>query len=139
MDLLNINENNEKSEKEKKKTRITVHLVFTIVFFILIMMFKAINNKSIVYLVMEVAGYTYGPLLGLFAFGILTKRNIYKKYSIITVAILAPIFTYIINELVINFTDYKIGVELIILNGLLTFIGLWLVSSTKQKEVNLST
>ena len=138
VDLLNINENNEKSEKEKKKTRITVHLVFTIVFFILIMMFKAINNKSIVYLVMEVAGYTYGPLLGLFAFGILTKRNIYKKYSIITVAILAPIFTYIINELVINFTDYKIGVELIILNGLLTFIGLWLVSSTKQKEVNLS-
>ena len=61
-------------------------------------------------------------------------QYIYKKYSIITVAILAPIFTYIINELVINFTDYKIGVELIILNGLLTFIGLWLVSSNRQKE-----
>ena len=61
---------------------------------------------------------------------------IYKKYSIITVAILAPIFTYIINEVVINFTDYRIGVELIILNGLLTFIGLWLVSSNRQKELN---
>jgi len=134
VDLLNINEDKEKSEKEKKKIRIRVHLIFTVVFFILIMVFKAINNKSIVYLVMEIAGYTYGPLLGLFAFGILTKRNIYKKYSIITVAILAPIFTYIINELVINFTDYKIGVELIILNGLLTFIGLWLVSSNRQKE-----
>ncbi|MGV0955407.1 sodium:solute symporter [Empedobacter falsenii] len=134
VDLLNINENKEKSEKEKKKIRIRVHLIFTVVFFILIMVFKMINNKSIVYLVMEIAGYTYGPLLGLFAFGILTKRNIYKKYSIITVAILAPIFTYIINELVINFTDYKIGVELIILNGLLTFIGLWLVSSNRQKE-----
>ena len=136
VDLLNINEDKEKSEKEKKKIRIRVHLIFTVVFFILIMVFKTINNKSIVYLVMEIAGYTYGPLLGLFAFGILTKRNIYKKYSIITVAILAPIFTYIINELVINFTDYKIGVELIILNGLLTFIGLWLVSSNRQKELN---
>ncbi|MEG0698248.1 MAG: sodium:solute symporter, partial [Algoriella sp.] len=136
VDLLNINEDNTKTEKEKKKIRIRVHLIFTIVFFILIMMFKVINNKSIVYLVMEVAGYTYGPLLGLFAFGILTKRNIYKKYSIITVAILAPIFTYIINELVINFSEYRIGVELIILNGLLTFIGLWLVSSNRQKELN---
>ena len=135
VDLLNLNDDKEKTEKQKKKTRITVHLIFTVVFFILIMVFKTINNKSIVYLVMEVAGYTYGPLLGLFAFGILTKRNIFIKYSIITVAILAPIFTYIINELVINFTEYKIGVELIILNGLLTFIGLWLVSSTKQKEI----
>ena len=99
------------------------------------MMFKVINNKSIAYLVMEIAGYTYGPLLGLFAFGILTKRNINKKYSIITVAILAPICTYLINQLVVNFTDYRIGVELIILNGLLTFIGLWLVSTVQQKEI----
>lgn len=134
VDLLNINEDNGKSEKQKKKTRITVHLIFTIVFFALIMVFKAIDNKSIVYLVMEVAGYTYGPLLGLFAFGILTKRNIYTKYSIITVALLAPVLTYLINELVIYSSDYRIGVELIILNGFLTFIGLWAVSSSKQKE-----
>ena len=111
-----------------------MHLIFTIVFFALIMVFKAIDNKSIVYLVMEVAGYTYGPLLGLFAFGILTKRNIYTKYSIITVALLAPVLTYLINELVIYSSDYRIGVELIILNGFLTFIGLWAVSSSKQKE-----
>ncbi|MGU9938323.1 sodium:solute symporter [Empedobacter brevis] len=135
VDLLNLNEDNEKSEKEKKRIRIRVHLAFTVIFFILIMVFKMINNKSIVYLVMEVAGYTYGPLLGLFAFGILTKRHIYKKYSIITVAILAPVITYIINELVINFSDYRIGVELIILNGLLTFVGLWLVSANQQKEI----
>ena len=135
VDLLNINEDDTKTEKEKKKIRIRVHLIFTIVFFALIMMFKVINNKSIVYLVMEIAGYTYGPLLGLFAFGILTKRNINKKYSIITVAILAPICTYLINQLVVNFTDYRIGVELIILNGLLTFIGLWLVSTKQTTQI----
>lgn len=134
VDLLNLNNDEKKTEKEKKKLRIRIHLMFTIIFFILIMLFKIINNKSIVYLVMEVAGYTYGPLLGLFAFGILTKRNIYKQFGIVIVALLAPVATYIINELVTNFTDYRIGVELIILNGLLTFLGLWLISSTKQKE-----
>ncbi|WP_313385213.1 sodium:solute symporter [Chishuiella sp.] len=133
VDLLNLNEDKNKTEKQKKKTRIKIHLAFTIIFFVLIMIFKIINNKSIVYLVMEIAGYTYGPLLGLFAFGILTKRNIYKKYAIVTVAVLAPLFTYIINESVTNFTNYRIGVELIVVNGLLTFLGLYAVS-TKQLQ-----
>lgn len=127
VDLLNINEDEKSTEKQKKATRMKVHLVFTVVFFILIMIFKAINDKSIVYLIMEVAGYTYGPLLGLFAFGILTKFQINKKYGILAVTILAPILTYIINYLTTTYTDYRIGVELIILNGLLTFIGLWLI------------
>jgi len=127
VDLLNLNENKTKTEKEKKYLRMKVHLTFTVVFFILIMVFKALNDKSIVYLIMEVAGYTYGPLLGLFAFGIFTKYQITKKYSILTVTILAPVFTYILNTLVTNYTNYRIGVELIILNGLLTFIGLWLI------------
>ena len=129
VDLLNLNEDKNKTEKEKKRLRMKVHLTFTVVFFILIMIFKALNDKSIVYLIMEIAGYTYGPLLGLFAFGIFTKFQISRKYSILAVTILAPIFTYIINALVIHFTDYRIGVELIILNGLLTFIGLWLVKN----------
>lgn len=127
VDLLNLNEDEKRTEKRKKATRMKVHLVFTVVFFILIMIFKAINDKSIVYLIMEVAGYTYGPLLGLFAFGILTKFQITKKYGILAVTILAPIITYIINYLTTTYTDYRIGVELIILNGLLTFIGLWLI------------
>lgn len=136
VDLLNINDRNDLTEKQKKSLRLKVHLTFTIVFFILIMIFKMINNKGIVYLIMEVAGYTYGPLLGLFAFGIFTSRKIVIKYAIITVSLLAPILTYIINEIVTNFTDYRIGVELIILNGLLTFIGLWLVSKHMPEEAN---
>lgn len=128
VDILKLNDDEKRSEKEKKKIRIRAHLCFAIVFFVLIMGFKALNNKSIVYLVMEIAGYTYGPLLGLFAFGIFTKRIITKKYAIIAVALLAPVLTYAINYSVTELTDYRIGVELIILNGFLTFIGLWLVS-----------
>lgn len=132
VDLLKMNEDDKISEKQKKKTRITVHLVFTLIFFLLILIFKWINDKSIVYLIMNVAGYTYGPLLGLFAFGILTKRTISLKFAILSVALIAPVITYTINELFINYTDYRIGVELIVLNGLLTFAGLWLVSNKKQ-------
>lgn len=135
VDLLNLNEDKSKTEKEKKRLRMKVHLIFTVVFFILIMVFKAMNDKSIIYLIMEIAGYTYGPLLGLFAFGIFTKFKISKKYSILTVTLLAPVLTYIINMLITNYTDYRIGVELIILNGLLTFIGLWLVKNKNYLKV----
>lgn len=135
VDLLNLNEDKNKTEKEKKRLRMKVHLTFTVVFFILIMVFKAMNDKSIVYLIMEIAGYTYGPLLGLFAFGIFTKFKISKKYSILTVTLLAPVLTYIINLIVKTYTKYEIGVELIILNGLLTFIGLWLVKNKNYLKV----
>ncbi|MFC0427496.1 sodium:solute symporter [Chryseobacterium scophthalmum] len=135
VDLLNLNEDKSKTEKEKKRLRMKVHLIFTVVFFILIMVFKAMNDKSIVYLIMEIAGYTYGPLLGLFAFGIFTKFKISKKYSILSVTLLAPVITYLINLAVTTYTDYRIGVELIILNGLLTFIGLWLVKNKNYLKV----
>ena len=134
VDLLKMNENEIKTEKQKKKTRITVHLAFTAIFFLLILIFKWINDKSIVYLIMSIAGYTYGPLLGLFAFGILTKRTINIRYVILGVALVAPVITYLINEYFIHYTDYRIGVELIVLNGLLTFIGLWLFSKKSQKS-----
>lgn len=112
-----------------------VHLTFTVIFFILIMIFKAINNKGIVYLIMEVAGYTYGPLLGLFAFGIFTKRAITQRYRILAVTLLAPVLTYLINHFVAAHTVYQFGVELIILNGLITFLGLYAVSRKNEQQV----
>lgn len=136
VDLLKMNENDKLNEKQKKKIRIWIHLAFTLLFFILILIFKWINDKSIVYLIMNVAGYTYGPLLGLFAFGIFTKRIISIRFSILSVALIAPVLTYTINELISTYTDYKIGVELIVLNGLLTFIGLWLISKKSGKLEN---
>ncbi|MDY0090020.1 MAG: sodium:solute symporter [Flavobacteriaceae bacterium] len=128
VDLLKMNENTSLSESRKKRIRIIVHLCFTAIFFLLILIFKWINDKSIVYLIMEVAGYTYGPLLGLFTFGIFTKRTVRLKFGILSVALIAPLLTYLINLWVIQNTDYRIGVELIVLNGFLTFIGLWLIS-----------
>ena len=111
-----------------------VHLIFTVIFFALIMIFKAINDKSIVYLIMEVAGYTYGPLLGLFAFGIFTKYQISQKGSILAVTLVAPVLTYIINFVVSHYTNYRIGVELIVLNGFLTFLGLYLIKNSKTAQ-----
>lgn len=128
VDLLDLNTDKNKSEKDKKRIRMRVHLAFTVLFFLLIMVFKAINNKGIVYLIMEVAGYTYGPLLGLFAFGIFTRRTITKRFAILTVTLLAPAVTYLIDHLIAEYTPYRFGVELIILNGLLTFLGLYAVS-----------
>lgn len=127
VDLLTLNDDTTRTEKQKKKIRMRIHLIFTLVFFALIMIFKAINDKSIVYLIMEVAGYTYGPLLGLFAFGIFTRFQIMKKGAILAVTLIAPVLTYGINTMVTHYSEYRIGVELIIINGLLTFIGLWLI------------
>lgn len=136
VDLLKLNENDKLTEKQKKRTRINVHLMFTVIFFILILIFKWINDKSIVYLIMNVAGYTYGPLLGLFAFGILTKRKISIRYSIISIALIAPLVTYLINDYFKDYTDYRFGVEIIVFNGLLTFIGLWLFSKKHNPSVS---
>lgn len=138
VDLLKLNEDTSKTEKQKKNTRLKVHLTFTVIFFLLILIFKAINDKSIVYLIMEVAGYTYGPLLGLFAFGILTKRNIHIQWGILGVTLLAPVLTYLINYWVTHNSDYKIGVELIILNGFLTFLGLYFLSNKRQENQTIA-
>ncbi|SFH96906.1 sodium:solute symporter [Halpernia frigidisoli] len=135
VDLLNLNDDTIRTEKQKKSLRMKIHLGFTILFFVLIMIFKAIDDKSIVYLIMEIAGYTYGPLLGLFAFGILTKFKINKKYGILAVTILAPVLTYLINYFVTQNSTYKIGVELIIIDGLLTFIGLWLIREKDKFKI----
>jgi len=128
VDILGIQKDELKSEATKKKTRIRVHLAFTMLFFILIMIFKIINDKSIIYFIMDLAGYTYGPLLGLFAFGILTKRHIEIPNSIFIVCLLSPLFTYLLKNYLFPVINYNVGLELIVLNGLLTFLGLFIVS-----------
>jgi hypothetical protein len=98
------------------------------------LIFKWLNNSSIIDLILKVASYTYGPLLGLFAFGILTKRKINNKW-VALVCILAPILCYLLElfqkQLLGNF---QIGQELLIINGLFTFIGLWLISSPNTEK-----
>ena len=146
IDILGLNKT-ENTEKNKKRTRLKVHFTFAFVFFIMVLIFKFINDKLIIDFILKFAGVTYGPLLGLFAFGILTKRKLNEKL-IWTVCIIAPILALSIDilsspewyEMKLHislglqnlsaslFHGYKIGNELILINGILTFLGLSLIS-----------
>jgi SSS family solute:Na+ symporter len=98
---------------------------------VVILLFRAINNQSVVVAVFKVAGYTYGPILGLFLFGLLTKRKILDKW-VPLVAVIAPVITYLISSYSEElFFGYKFGFELLILNGMLVVAGLFLLSRKK--------
>jgi Na+/proline symporter len=156
IDILGL-QKREGTEKEKKRTRLTVHLTFAVVFLIMVIIYRAINDKSIIDFILKFAGITYGPLLGLFAFGILTKRKLNDKLIWI-VCIIAPLLTLGLDMLsspewyekklhislptFINmsksiFNGYKIGLELILINGIITFLGLLSISS-KSNGVTLT-
>lgn len=146
IDILGI-QKKEGTEQEKKRTRLRVHLSFAFVFLLMVIIYKLINDKSIIDFILKFAGVTYGPLLGLFAFGILTKRKLNEKL-IWTVCVIAPLLALGIDLLsspewyekklhtsfglqnlsAALFHGYKIGYELIVINGLITFTGLFLIS-----------
>ncbi len=120
------------AEKDNKKQRSLTHLGFSIVLFLVIIIFKAVNDQSVISAVFTVAGYTYGPLLGLFAFGLFTKRSTTDKF-VPFIAVLSPILSYLLStysEELLN--GYKFGFELLMVNGLITFIGLWLFSKKEH-------
>jgi Na+/proline symporter len=142
LDILELNKKGA-DEKTIRKKRMRVHFIFAGLFFIMVLLFKAINDKLIIDFILRFAGITYGPLLGLFSFGILTKRILNEK-MIWAVVIIAPLLTLGIDvlcspeyyekklhtELGLTaisqqlFSGYKIGIELILINGLITFLGL---------------
>ncbi|MGQ0740074.1 MAG: sodium:solute symporter [Bacteroidota bacterium] len=146
IDILGLKKS-EASEKEKKRTRLKVHFTFALVFFLMVLLFKLIDDKLIIDFILKFAGVTYGPLLGLFAFGILTKRKL-DDSKIWTVCIIAPLLALGLDmlsnpawyeaKLHVSlglqsisdslFNGYKIGNELILINGLFTFAGLWMIS-----------
>ena len=115
------------SPKEQEKFRKQVHLIVALAFLIMVVIFKIINDNSMIGLILKLAGFTYGPLLGLFAFGIFTKFRVQDRL-VPYVCIAAPVISYFMDKFQENiFGDFKIGLELLIINGLLTFIGLWLI------------
>jgi len=123
-----------KPEAQREKIKFRVHISFSVLLFLVILLFEAINDESVVSAVFTAAGYTYGPLLGLFAFGLLTKLPVRDKY-VPLVCLLSPIFCYIINTNSEAWLGgYKFGFEILILNGFLTFMGmLALVKKTEQQ------
>lgn len=121
-----------KKDNEKKiKTRKLTHLCFSAILLLVILLFKAVNNESVVVAVFTLAGYTYGPILGLFVFGIYTKRKVHDK-AVPFIAIIAPVLTYFIaSNSEFLFNGYKFGFEVLILNSVLTFIGLLFFSKKR--------
>ena len=114
-------------EEDEKYTswRYRVHIGFSILLFLTIVLFWWINDESVIVKLFIYAGYTYGPLLGLYGFGLLTKRQVKDKW-IPLVCLLAPVLTYIINENSATLLwGYQFGFELLLLNGFLTALGLW--------------
>ena len=94
--------------------------------------FKWADNPSMIGLILKLAGYTYGPLLGLFAFGILTRRLV-RDRLVPCIAIAAPFICFFIDKYQrVLFGNYEVGLELLIINGALTFAGLWMVSSENR-------
>ena len=132
VDFLNIKKRTELTEKKQKNIRYLVHIGFAIVLLGVIVAFKQINNQAIISKLFTVAGYTYGPLLGLYAFGLFTKINLRDKF-VTLVCLLSPIICFILNEYSVElFYGYKFGFELLIVNGLITFGGLLLLRKRTQ-------
>ncbi len=135
IDMLGLKRRTDWDERKRKRIRLMVHFTFTIIFFLCILVFKMIDNKSIIYVILDLAGYTYGPLLGLFAFGILTKRSIRDGWLVTAICLIAPGLSWLLSTYSATLLGgYQVGIELLIINGLLTFLGLWFISGKPGKE-----
>jgi Na+/proline symporter len=134
IDFLNF-EKSSKSDHVKKTQRIMVHVGFSIVLLIVILIFDAINNEAVINGLFKAAGYTYGPILGLFTYGMLSRKQIRDRW-VIAVAVLAPLLSFILD---INsrswFNGFTFGFFILAVNGLLTITGLMII--TKFSSDNL--
>lgn len=128
IDILGMKRREDWNDAKQKKIRQRIHLVFAFIFLLFVMLFKWINDPSMIGVILKVATYTYGPLLGLFTFGIITKRKVLDKF-VPYICVASPLICFFIDRFQKEiFGNYQIGLELLIINGLLTFIGLFLIS-----------
>jgi Na+/proline symporter len=127
---------NRTDEEQKRKTRYFVHFGFAFAVFILILYFYWLDDNSLINKVLDIAGYTYGPLVGLFSFGILTSYNVKDKF-VPFICLGSAFISYLLkNQLPAEWIGgYKFGIEILIVNGILTYLGLMLIR-TKEKYVD---
>ena len=130
VDILEYDKNSTMSESEKSKRRTYIHIGFAIILWLVIIIFDILNQKAIIDTILLLAGYTYGPLLGLFIIGLFTTLTL-KDQLVPIICVIAPIFTYILANYIIKpMTHYEIGNELIIINAGITILGLLVVKKS---------
>jgi Na+/proline symporter len=135
IDIIGMKRRTDMTEAEQKKMRQRVHLMVAFVFLLFVLIFYKIDNPSMIGVILKVAAYTYGPLLGLFTFGILTKRSVNDSIVPI-ICIAAPIICFLVDKYQENlFPGFKIGSELLLVNGFLTFVGLLIISKKSDKQI----
>jgi Na+/proline symporter len=125
IDFLNFKN---KTEDVKRRQKNLVHIGFSLLFLIIILVFKELNERALIDAVLNVASYTYGPLLGLFAFGLLTRRQVKDRW-VPLVCVLAPAASYLLSANSADwFGGYRFSFEILVVNGLFTMLGLWIIS-----------
>lgn len=129
IDILDIQND---SEKQAKRKRLMIHIAISVVFALIILVIKEVNNRSIIDAIYMIASYTYGPLLGMFIFGLFTKRLVKDKF-VPYICIISPVISFGINYVVENTTDYIFGYEILMINAAITFFGMWLTSSNSRE------
>ena len=132
IDILDIERPSSRYYARREKLRKRVHLLMITIFVLCILAFKSLDNPSVLDAIYTIAGYTYGPLLGLFALGMFTKRHP-RRMWVPAIAVASPILCFLIDHITLMSTGYKFGYEMLMFNGFLTFTGLYF-SSLKNKQ-----
>ncbi|MFA6335190.1 MAG: sodium:solute symporter, partial [Bacteroidales bacterium] len=127
IDFLNFDKKTDMAEKKKTDIRRIVHLAYSLLFIVLIFIFFVSKSEAVIDLVYKMAAYTYGPLLGLFFFGIFTKRVVNDR-AIPYVAVLSPVLCWLMNVICTKYLNFGFGFTLLIFNGIFTFIGMYIFS-----------
>ncbi len=137
IDLLGIHRN-DLAEQTRVRLRHRVHLAFCALFLLLVMVFKWIDSASMIGVILKLAGYTYGPLLGLFGFGLLTRRTVRDGW-VPVVVIAGPVLCALLEHWQqALFGSYRLGLELLVINGLFVFAGLYAISSPERRGATLA-
>lgn len=135
VDFLGMDKAENANNQKTVRTRHWVHIGFSFLMFLVIVIFNSLNDKSVVTMIFKVASYTYGPLLGLYAFGLFMKTKTVHDKLVPIICVISPAICFFISKYSADlFGNYVIDNELIIVNGLITFLGLWLISKPATSE-----
>ena len=129
VNVLDFEKDSKRSEDQKLRLRKMIHIVFAVLFFIIIVVFRPFHSESLISTIFKIAGYTYGPLLGMFCFGMLFKNRRAYDRAVPFIAVLSPVISFIVDRYSADlFFGYRFGFEILLFNALLTFIALLIFS-----------